>query len=68
MESIRDRAVTRLGEHAVGLHQGIPIVTFKATKGSDAFDLDSFKRDYPGLFSKYAYTKPAGRRFVPVGP
>jgi predicted phage-related endonuclease len=67
MESIKSIVAGRLGGHAVGTVDGVPIVTFKETKGAAAFDLDSFKQDHPGLFSQYSYIKPSGRRFLPVG-
>jgi len=67
MESIHDEVVRHLGDYAIGTHEGVPIVTFKAIKGAEAFDADALRRDHPELWGEYAYTKPGGRRFAAVG-
>lgn len=67
MESIKNTIVRALGEHAVGIYEGEPMVTFKATSDRVDIDLHALRADYPDLVEKYEVLKPGGRRFLPVG-
>jgi hypothetical protein len=66
MESIKNTIVRVLGEHAVGLYDGMPVVTYKKSKDSTELDIDALRADYPDLDEKYMKAKLGGRRFTAV--
>ncbi len=44
--------------------QGETLVTWKASKDSSAFDVDTFKSQHPNLWAQYQKTKSGSRRFL----
>lgn len=62
-KAARDALVTALGPNAVGQVGGVDLVTYKASRDSDRFDVRSFADEHPDLYAAYIRKSPGGRRF-----
>lgn len=67
MDRIRDEVARALGDHEVGVYEGVEIVSFRAVKDSYKLNVPELRADHPDLVEKYQMVVPNGRRFLPVG-
>lgn len=64
MKVIKDKVANILGDHAVGIHEGVKVVSFAKVKGRTSFDQAAFKKAHPALAAEYTKTGTPSRRFT----